>query len=64
MGAKSNGLRTASVIFALVCLAQLTRVVMHIEVIAGGNRIPMWPSIVALLVTGSLSVWLWKLSHA
>ncbi len=37
---------------------------MHLEVTAGGNQIPFWPSVVAFIVTGALSVWLWKLSNA
>jgi hypothetical protein len=64
MNSKNRGLRVASVVFALVGLAQLTRVVLHIEVIAGGNRVPFWPSVVAFVITGALSLWLWKLSNA
>jgi hypothetical protein len=62
MDSKNRGLRVASVVFALVCLAQLTRVVLRLEVVAGGNRIPFWPSVVVFLITGALSLWLWKLS--
>ena len=57
------GLRVAGTIFALVCLAQLLRLVMQVEVIAGGHRIPFWPSAAVLVITGSLSLWLWKLSQ-
>ena len=64
MDSKDKGLRTASVVFGLICLAQLTRVLMHIEVIAAGNRLPMWASVVAFLIAGGLSIWLWKLSNA
>jgi hypothetical protein len=56
------GLRVASVVFALVCLAQLLRLALQIEVIAGGHRLPFWASAIAALVAGSLSLWLWKLS--
>jgi hypothetical protein len=62
MNSKILGLRVASTIFALVCLAQLLRLVMQVEVIAGGYRIPLWPSAVVFVITGSLSVWLWRLS--
>jgi hypothetical protein len=64
MNSKNRGLRVASVVFGLVCLAQLTRLVMHIEVIVGGNRAPFWISVIAFLVTGGLSFWLWKLSRS
>ena len=57
------GLRVAGTVFALVCLAQLLRLVMQVEVIAGGHRVPFWPSAVVLAITGSLSLWLWKLSQ-
>jgi hypothetical protein len=50
-------------VFALVCLAQLLRVVLKVEVVAGGHRLPFWPSVVVFLLTGCLSVWLWKLSQ-
>jgi hypothetical protein len=56
------GLRVAGAIFALVCLAQLVRLTKQIEVIAGGHRIPFWPSAVVLVITGGMSLWLWTLS--
>jgi hypothetical protein len=62
MSSKNTGLRVASVVFALVCLAQLTRLMMHIEVVAGGNRLPFWPSALVFVITGALTIWLWKLS--
>ena len=63
MNSRILGLRVAGTIFALVCLAQLLRLVMQVEVIAGGHRVPFWPSAVVLAITGSLSLWLWKLSQ-
>jgi hypothetical protein len=59
-----RGLRVASAVFALVCVAQLLRLVFQIEVVAGGQRIPFWPSAVVFVITASLSLWLWKLSLA
>ena len=63
MNSRILGLRVAGTIFALVCLAQLLRLVMQVEVVAGGHRIPFWPSAAVLVITGSLSLWLWKLSQ-
>jgi len=57
------GLRIASTLFGLVCLAQLTRVIMHIEVVIAGHTAPFWVSGVAFVVTGTLSIWLWKISN-
>jgi hypothetical protein len=62
MNSKILAMRIASTVFALVCLAQLLRLVKQVEVIAGGHRIPFWPSAVALVITSGLSIWLWKLS--
>ena len=62
MNSRILAMRIASTVFALVCLAQLFRLVKQVEVIAGGHRIPLWPSAIALVITGSLSIWLWILS--
>jgi hypothetical protein len=45
-----------------MCLAQLLCLVTQTEVIAGGHWIPFWPSAVAIVIAGGLSLWLWKLS--
>ena len=62
MNSQTLGLRIAGSVFALVCLAQLLRLVVQLEVIAGGHRIPLWPSGIAFVITGFLSIWLWNLS--
>ena len=62
MNSRILGLRIAGSVFALVGLAQLLRLVMQLEIIAGGRRIPLWPSGIAFVITGFLSVWLWNLS--
>ena len=62
MNSNIVGLRIASAVFGLVCLAQLTRLVMHIEVVIAGHTAPFWVSGVALVVTGTLSIWLWRIS--
>src|SRR5436309_10818756 len=56
------GLRVAGTIFGLVCLAQLSRLLTHSDVIIAGRHVPLWPSVIAMLVTGALCGWLWKLS--
>ena len=58
------GLRIAGTIFGVVCLGQLLRLVTQAEVLVGGRQIPLWLSAVAVVITGSLSLWLWKLSKA
>ena len=55
--------RIAAVLLALVSAAQLLRVIFRVEVIAGGLRIPLWPSLVAFLVAGALALKLWRESR-
>jgi hypothetical protein len=40
MNSNIIGLRIASTLLALVCLAQLTRLVMHLEVVIAGHPTP------------------------
>jgi hypothetical protein len=63
MSSQIRGLRVASAVFAIVCLAQLWRLVAQVEIFAGGYRIPLWFSAVAFLLTGTLSIWLAILSN-
>jgi hypothetical protein len=63
MNSNILALRIASTVFGLVCLAQLTRLIMHVEVVIAGHPAPFWLSGVALVVTGTLSIWLWKISN-
>ena len=63
MNSQMVGLRVAAVVFALVCLAQLLRFLLDVEVVAGGHTLPLWPSAIAAVVTGALSYWEWMLSR-
>ena len=48
----------AAILFWLIALAQLLRVLLRVEVTAGGVAIPLWVSIVAFIVLAALGVWL------
>ena len=50
----------AGVLFALVALAHLARLVAGWEILVNGFAVPMWISVVGVLVPGVLSVLLWK----
>jgi hypothetical protein len=63
MNSQIPGLRVASIIFGLMSLAQLLRLLIQPEVIVAGNQLPLWPSALAFVVLGGLSIWLWKLSR-
>jgi len=62
MESRIIGLRVAGVVFALFCLAQLLRLVLRPEILVAGHLMPLWPSVIAVIVAGGLSVWMWKLS--
>ena len=64
MNSQILGLRVASVIFGLISLAQLLRLVIQPEVVVAGHQIPLWPSMLAFVLFGGLSIWLWKLSRS
>jgi hypothetical protein len=50
----------AVLIFSLVAMAHLLRLISQVEVLVGGAAIPMWVSVVGLIVSGALAVALWR----
>jgi hypothetical protein len=62
MNSQILGLRVASVVFGLMSVAQLVRLVIRPEVIVAGYRMPLWPSVLAFLFLGGLSIWMCRLS--
>lgn len=56
------GLRVSAVIFAIFAVGHLIRLAANLEVRIGGLLIPVWPSIIFVILAGALSVWLWRLS--
>lgn len=55
--------RITTIFLALVALAQFLRLVLRVEVTAGGVSIPLWPSALACGVTGGLALLLWRESR-
>ena len=53
----------ASVVFGLMALAQLGRLFIRPEVMVNGHTMPLWPSMLAFVFLGGLSIWLWRLSR-
>jgi hypothetical protein len=43
-------------------LAQLFRLAIQPEVLVAGHLMPLWPSVIAVLILGFLCFWLWNLS--
>lgn len=63
MNSQLIGLRVASIVFGVMTAAQLARLIIRPEVRVAGHLLPLWPSALAVLFLGALSLWLWKLSR-
>ncbi len=50
----------AAAIFALVAAAHLLRLIYQIELRVGGLEVPMWVSVLGLIIPGALAVALWR----
>lgn len=50
----------AAIVLILISLAQLSRVLFRVSVVAAGTEIPIWPSGIVALFLGSLALWLLK----
>jgi hypothetical protein len=63
MNSQTTGLRVAGIVFGLMAIAQLVRLVIRPEVLVAGYSMPLWPSVVAFVILGGLSLWMWKLAR-
>jgi hypothetical protein len=63
MNSPMLGLRVAGAVFALLGLVQLLRLLIRPEVLVAGHIMPLWPSVLAVLILGALSGWMWQLSR-
>ena len=63
MNSPTLGLRVASVLFGVMCLAQLLRVAMRPEILVAGHLMPLWPSVLAAIILGTLCLWLWSIGR-
>jgi hypothetical protein len=50
----------AVIIFAIVAVMHLLRLVLGWNATLDGTEIPMWVSVVALVLTGGLAIGLWR----
>ena len=57
------GLRASSILFALVCFGHLIRLWAGWDIRVGPAEIGPIGSIITVVVTALLSVWLWSLSN-
>jgi hypothetical protein len=63
MNSQTMGLRAAGVVFGLMALAQLMRLIIQPVVMVAGHLLPLWPSILALIILAGMSYWLLRLTH-
>jgi hypothetical protein len=54
------GALIATIVFALIAVAQMLRFLLQVEVTAGGVIIPLWPSLVASVLTAGIAILLWR----
>jgi uncharacterized protein (DUF983 family) len=64
MSSQAAGLRVASAIFALFAIGHVLRLVKQAQVTVATYQIPMWVSVIALIIAAILSIWMWRLSSA
>jgi hypothetical protein len=57
------GLRVASIVFGLMSVAQLARLIIQPEILVSGCLMPLWPSALAFVILGGLSLWMWKIAR-
>ena len=63
MKSPAIGLRVASIVFGVVAAVHFVRLAAHFNVVIAGHSLPLWTSLLAVLVAGSLSAWLWQLAR-
>lgn len=62
MSSQITGLRVAGAVFGLMTVAQLARLVIRPEILVAGHAMPLWPSALAVVILGGLSLWMWRLA--
>ncbi len=62
MNPQATGLRVSGLIFALVAIGHLWRLVTQAQIVISTTQIPMWVSVVGVIIAGTLSIWTWRLS--
>ncbi len=55
---KNTPLVTGGIIFLLIALLHFVRLVTHTQVFVGSREIPLNSSIIALIITAVLGIWL------
>ena len=62
MTSQTVGLRVSSIIFGLVSLGHVARLWAQTEIVIGGHHLGRIPSVITIIITGGLAIWLAKLA--
>jgi hypothetical protein len=62
MNPEITGLRVAGMVFALMALVQIARLIVQPEILVAGSALPLWPSMLAVVILVVLSVWMFSLA--
>lgn len=54
-------LRVSSFFFALLTIAHILRLVWRWPLLIAGRPLPVFASVIAIAITGSMTVWAWRL---
>lgn len=52
--------RLAAGLLTLIAVGHILRLLFRVDVVVGGVEIPLWASVVAVIVAGGLAVALWR----
>ena len=52
----------AGVLFAFIAVVWLCRLVLGVPIMVNGYSVPLWVSVVPIVVTGSLAIWAFRLA--
>jgi hypothetical protein len=63
MNSQITGLRVAGILFGLLAIVQLMRLIMRPEVLVAGTAMPLWPSVLAVVVLGAMCYWMFLLTR-
>jgi len=63
MHSQITGLRVAGVLFCLMAVLHIARLGIDPEVLIAGRLMPLWPSLLAIIILSGLSLWMCWLAH-
>lgn len=51
---------TAALVLGLIAVVHLLRILLRVPISVGGQRVPVWTSVLGAVLPGVLAVWLWR----